>query len=91
MARTEAKLGPRPMKVAAPRRMPAVVERVVQYLREVWIELNRVEWPSRREMISMTIVVIIVLLVMSVYLGSFDYMYTVVIKRWLLRLPPGPS
>ncbi|MGH2400596.1 MAG: preprotein translocase subunit SecE [bacterium] len=91
MARTEAKLASRPMKVASPRRMPAFVERIVQYLREVWVELNRVEWPSRREMISMTIVVIIVLLVMAIYLGIFDYIYTVIIKRWLLRLPPGPG
>jgi len=42
-------------------------------------------------MISMTIVVIIVLLVMSIYLGIFDYIYTVIIKRWLLRLPAGPG
>ncbi len=85
MARTEAKLAARPVKVASPRRLPAFVERIAQYLREVWVELNRVEWPSRREMISMTIVVIVVLVVMAIYLGIFDYLYTVLIKRWLLR------
>lgn len=90
MARTEAKLAQRPMKVASPRRLPVFIERIVQYLREVWIELNRVEWPSRRELISMTIVVIVVLLVMAIYLGTFDYIFTVVVKRWLLHLPPGP-
>lgn len=90
MARTEAKLAPRPMKVASQRRLPVFIERIVQYLREVWIELNRVEWPSQRELISMTIVVIVVLLVMAMYLGTFDYIFTVLVKQWLLRLPPGP-
>ncbi|HET8680207.1 MAG TPA: preprotein translocase subunit SecE [bacterium] len=90
MARTEAKLAPRPMKVASQRRLPVFIERIVQYLREVWIELNRVEWASRRELISMTIVVIVVLLVMAIYLGTFDYIFTVLVKQWLLRLPPGP-
>lgn len=90
MARTEAKLAPRPMKVASQRRLPVFIERIVQYLREVWIELNRVEWPSQRELISMTIVVIVVLLVMAIYLGAFDYIFTVLVKQWLLRLPPGP-
>ena len=93
MARgTEAKLAsrpaPRPVKVAEPRRWPPFIERIVQYLHEVWVELNRVEWPSRREIISMTIVVVIVLLLMSLYLGLFDYIYTILVKQWLLRLPP---
>jgi hypothetical protein len=30
-------------------------------------------------------VVLVLLLVMSVYLGTFDYIYTVIIKRWLLQ------
>jgi preprotein translocase subunit SecE len=64
--------------------VPAFVERIRNYLNEVWIELNRVDWPSRRELISSTIVVIIVLVLLSVYLGIFDYFYTVLIKRYLL-------
>jgi preprotein translocase subunit SecE len=65
--------------------LPAVVERVVTYLREVRIELSRVNWPTRLELTRMSIVVLIVLLVMAIYLGTFDYIYTVVIKRWLLQ------
>jgi preprotein translocase subunit SecE len=93
MARTEAKLAQRPVqrpaKAAAPRRMPAFVEGIVRYQREVWVELNRVDWPSRREIISMTVVVIVVLVVLSLYLGLFDYIYTFVIRRWLLKTPPS--
>jgi len=93
MARTtEAKPGSRPMqrqvRAAAPRRWPAFIERIIGYLREVWVELNRVDWPSRRELISMTIVVVVVLTVMAIYLGIFDYIYTVLVKRVLL--PPSP-
>ncbi len=65
-------------------RSPAIFRRIFAYLREVWVELNRVDWPSRRELISMTIVVVVVLLVMSVYLGLFDYIYTVFVKRLLM-------
>jgi preprotein translocase subunit SecE len=76
----------RSVRVQAPGRLPALVERVRNYLNEVWIELNRVDWPTRRELISSTIVVIVVLLVLAVYLGLFDYIYTVLIKRYLI--PP---
>ncbi|MDR7419437.1 MAG: preprotein translocase subunit SecE [Armatimonadota bacterium] len=75
----------RPVKVEAPRRFPAVVDRVSTYLREVRIELSRVDWPTRTELMRMSIVVLVVLVVMAVYLGIFDYVYTVVIKRWLLQ------
>jgi preprotein translocase subunit SecE len=77
----------RPVKVAVPRQWPAVVQRVADYLREVWIELNRVNWPTRRELVSSTVVVVVVLVVMAVFLGSFDYVYTVLVKRFLLQQP----
>jgi hypothetical protein len=32
-------------------------------------------------------VVVVVLVVMAVFLGSFDYVYTVLVKRFLLQQP----
>ena len=91
MARTEVKLEPRPVqrpaRTPAPRQWPAFIEGIVTYLREVLIELKRVEWPSRREATSATIVDVVVLVLMAVYLGTFDYLYTIMVKRWLIR--PG--
>jgi preprotein translocase SecE subunit len=78
---------PKPARADTPRRVPAIVERAIAYLREVRIELSRVDWPSRVELIRMSFVVLFVLLLMSLYLGLFDYVYTVVIKRWLLQQP----
>jgi preprotein translocase subunit SecE len=75
----------KPAKVAAPRRVPVVVDRVIAYLREVRTELARVDWPTRREMVSMTVVVVVVLLALAIYLGFFDYVYTVIVKRWLVQ------
>ncbi len=79
---------PRPagQKPQPPRRQwPAPLQRAIGYLREVWVELNRVDWPTRRELVSSTIVVVIVLLVMSLYLGFFDFVYTWVVKNVLLK------
>jgi preprotein translocase SecE subunit len=91
MARTtDAKLASRPAAKPARadtlRRLPAVLERPRTYLREVWTELHRVDWPARTELIRMSIVVLVVLLVMALYLGFFDYIFTVVVRQWLL--PP---
>ena len=88
MARSsEVKIAPRPAQrsVVVPRRIPAFVERITRYLREISLELSRVEWPTRRELMSMTLVVVIVLALTSLYLGLFDYVFTVLVKRYLLR------
>lgn len=76
----------RPAAKAVPVRAgPSVVERITRYLREVRTELGRVEWPSRAELTAMTIVVVVVLLLMSLYLGAWDLLFTWLFQRGLVR------
>ncbi len=92
MARlTEANVNRQPAR-ALPRAIrepkgPGVWERAVRYLREVWAELKRVDWPSRPELIASTIVVVAVLLAMALYLGAWDALFTWVFSRVLVRAP----
>ena len=44
----------------------------VQFLREVKIELKKVTWPSRKQTIGSTVVVIVVVILISIFLGSVD-------------------
>ena len=43
------------------------------YLKEVRQELKKVTWPSRRELMASTLVVIIAVAVMALVLGVFDF------------------
>lgn len=59
--------------------MTAVVARVqdwwqgtLQFLREVRVELKKVTWPSRAEVIGSTAVVIVASFVVSFFLGAVD-------------------
>lgn len=75
--------------LARPARVPAagkpnILERFIRYIREVRTELARVDWPSRRELIASTMIVVVVLLVVALYLGFWDYIFTVIVKRWLI-------
>lgn len=67
------------------RQGPAVLERIRRYFREVRAELSRVDWPSRQELIAMTVVVIVVLLAMALYLGLWDLLFTLLVQ-WLQRV-----
>ncbi len=48
----------------------------VRYIRETMGELRKVSWPSRREATSLTIVVLIVIALMSTFLGVLDFIYS---------------
>jgi preprotein translocase subunit SecE len=56
-----------------PRRQPNAIQR---YFKETMGELRKVTWPTRKEAINLTIVVIIVTLAMSAFLGVLDLIYT---------------
>jgi len=48
------------------------IEKAVQFLREVKIELKKVTWPSRKQTIGSTVVVIILVIVIAIFLGIVD-------------------
>jgi preprotein translocase subunit SecE len=47
-----------------------------RYFRETLGELRKVSWPTRQEATSLTIVVLIVIVVMSAFLGIMDFLYS---------------
>lgn len=50
--------------------------RVQRYFRETIGELRKVNWPTRQEATSLTIVVLIVVAVMSTFLGLLDLIFS---------------
>ncbi|MCD6328584.1 preprotein translocase subunit SecE [bacterium] len=50
--------------------------RLIVFLRNVNLELKRVTWPTKDEISSATVVVIIATLVVSAYLGVLDLLYS---------------
>jgi preprotein translocase subunit SecE len=49
---------------------------VVRFLRETRSELRKVVWPTRREALNMTAIVLGVTLVMAAALGMIDWLFT---------------
>jgi preprotein translocase subunit SecE len=48
----------------------------VNFFRETYDELTKVVWPSRQEIIRLTTVVIILSVIMGLYIGGLDYLFT---------------
>jgi preprotein translocase subunit SecE len=51
---------------------PNIVQKSVQFLREVKIELKKVTWPTRKQTLGSTVVVIILVMIISLFLGLVD-------------------
>ena len=49
-----------------------VYTRALQFLREVKIELKKVTWPTRKQTLGSTAVVIVLVMIISVFLGLVD-------------------
>jgi preprotein translocase subunit SecE len=48
------------------------LDKSMQFLREVKIELKKVTWPSRKQTIGSTVVVIMLVIIISTFLGVVD-------------------
>ncbi len=61
------------------------LEKTKTYFKEVKVEMNKVNWPTKNETISYTLVVIGVSIVISAYLGALDFLFTSVLNFFLFK------
>ena len=51
----------------------------ITYLQETIAELGQVRWPTRQETIKLTVIVIGISLLMAIYVGGLDIMFTKIV------------
>jgi preprotein translocase subunit SecE len=49
------------------------IPRATTFVTEVWSELKKVHWPTRRETYAATVVVVVITVIVAVFLGVTDY------------------
>ncbi|MFA5997383.1 MAG: preprotein translocase subunit SecE [Candidatus Paceibacterota bacterium] len=57
----------------------------IEYIKESKGELAHVSWPTRSQAIAFTILVIVLSVLTSFYLGAFDTLFTALIKKFFVR------
>ena len=63
------------------------MQKPIQFLRDVRLELKKVSWPSRSEVISTTVVVMIAVVFFSAFLGVVDNLLELFfsqLEKWLV-------
>jgi preprotein translocase subunit SecE len=49
---------------------------IKRYVTETVGELRKVTWPTRKEASNLTVIVIVVIVIMGMFLGVLDFIYT---------------
>jgi len=61
-----------------------MVARIKTFFVESWQEIRHVNWPTRREAIRLTSIVIGMSVALALFLGAFDYLFTYLIKTFIV-------
>ncbi len=59
--------------------------RIKRFFEEARTEFRHVNWPSRAEAIRLTVIVIAIALGLALFLGFFDWLFSNLIKSFVLR------
>lgn len=52
--------------------MKEKIDQLLQFLREVRLELKKVSWPTREQTVASTVMVLMVSIVVAIFLGVVD-------------------
>jgi preprotein translocase SecE subunit len=55
--------------------------KLIDYIKETKAEMSHVVWPTRRQAIVFTVVVVIFSIGIAMYLGLFDYLFSLALRQ----------
>lgn len=61
-----------------------MLDRITTFLKEARVELRKVTWPTRQEIIQYTMTVIVISAAVALFLGGLDYIFQFILNRFIL-------
>ncbi|OGF53054.1 MAG: preprotein translocase subunit SecE [Candidatus Fraserbacteria bacterium RBG_16_55_9] len=58
-----------------------MLERVIQFFREVRVEFSKINWPSRLETVVLTVLVISMVVILAVIIFAYDVIFSGLIQK----------
>lgn len=59
------------------------MSKIGEYLQETKGELKHVSWPTKNQAILFTVVVVVFSIATAIFLGAFDYLFTMGVKLFI--------
>jgi preprotein translocase subunit SecE len=61
------------------------VRKITDYLSEVRLELAKVTWPKRDEVVKLTLIVLAISVIVGLYVGALDFVFTKLLSIFIVR------
>jgi len=62
-----------------------IIQKIKEFFKEVYVEMKRVSWLSRKEIVKYTLIVLAFTVIFAAFLGGLDYIFTLIIKNFILK------
>lgn len=59
-------------------------KKLIVFLKEVRLEIKKVNWPTRKETIRYTLIVVGVSIAVAAFLGGLDYIFSILLNKFFL-------
>jgi preprotein translocase subunit SecE len=61
------------------------MQKIIQFFLGAKAELAKVSWPSRKELIRYTILVVVISLLVALFLGLLDMLFSYLVENFILQ------
>lgn len=62
----------------------AIFTKIQTYFKEVFLEMKKVNWPTRQQTLRFTLIVIGISVAVALYLGGLDFVFTTLFDKFIL-------
>ena len=61
------------------------MNKIIQFFTGAKAELTKVSWPSRRELLRYTILVVVISFLVAMFLGLLDMLFSYLVENFILQ------
>jgi preprotein translocase subunit SecE len=61
------------------------MNKIIKFIQEAKEELMKVNWPSKKQTLNYTMLVVVVSLAVAGFLGGLDYIFSYILKTFIIK------
>jgi preprotein translocase subunit SecE len=61
-----------------------MITKPIQYIKEAQVEIQKVTWPTRKQSLQYTVIVVIISVAATVVLGGLDILFNYILTQFIL-------
>lgn len=61
-----------------------MITKPIQYIKEAQVEIQKVTWPSRKQSLQYTFIVVIISVTSTIILGGLDILFNYILTQFIL-------